>query len=98
MTKDGVMTIDTTDQLLVNTTSKVAVTTTDVTIDGKSSISLKAPTITIDGSIVNVKGSSKVNVNGRGGDVVIAGTSLEKHTHPVPPHCPESGVTQPPVP
>ena len=40
----------------------------------------------------------KVNVNGGGGDVVIAGTSLEKHTHPVPPHCPESGVTQPPVP
>ena len=98
MTKDGVMTIDTTDQLAVNTTSKVAVTTTDVTIDGKSSISLKAPTITIDGSIVNVKGSSEVNVNGGGGDVVIAGTSLEKHTHPVPPHCPKSGVTQPPVP
>jgi len=55
---------------------------------GDSVINLKAPTI-------NEDGSAAVNINGGGGDVVIAGTSLEKHTHPYVVH---SGITQPPSP
>ena len=85
MTKDGTMTIDTTDKLAVNTTNNVAISTSDVNITGKSSITLNAPTVSITGGSLNMTGGS--------GECVIGNVSLLKHIHPVPPHCPGPGTT-----
>ena len=89
MTKDGTMTIDTTDKLAVNTTNNVAISTSDVNITGKSSITLNAPTVSITGGLLNMTGGS--------GECTIGNVSLLKHIHPVPPHCPGPGTTQPPI-
>lgn len=66
-----------------------------ITITGGSTLTEVAPTTSITGSDVLTETGNTVNISGSGGDVVIAGTSLEMHVHP---HGHGPAITAPPVP
>lgn len=101
--------IDNAGNIDVKTSTTVNITTPDVLVDAGTSITMKAGSkIEMSAPEITSTGSSKITmtapttfIEGKsGGDVIIAETSLENHTHPYVDSggWVGAGTTQPPVP
>ena len=68
----------------------VVIKTTNVYIDAGTNANIKATSVKVNAEKVDIDGTSTVNIDGAGGDVIVSGVSLVNHTHS---HTDGAGIT-----